>query len=256
MILYKTLRIREMIDVPKKHKDEITLSYFDKNTPNYTARRYKSVIGFINQQKKENCSLIDVGCGDGTVLNMFKTKTNISTFLGLDISKNYLRLVKERIGCDTFHGSILDDMVIKKINKKFDYVIIGAMLHHLIGESRDESKLWANKALQNAFSLLSFGGHLIILEPIYSPKGSMDIVFNIKKFITKFTVNRLNILKYDNNIGAPVVSYYDKETLIRLMKDCTSEKPIFERYISRNILLSMKLIGVKNRGELLLIYKK
>ena len=242
--------------VAEKHEDKITLSYFDNNTPNYTAKRYKAIIDFINQQNRENASLIDVGCGDGTVLKAFQEETNISEFTGMDISNNYLKLAKEKVGCNTFNGSILDDDLIKKIDKKFDYVVVGAILHHLIGDNRAKSRELAKKALKNAFELLSSSGHLIISEPTYSPKESMDRVFNIKNFITKFTDDRINILGYANNIGAPVVSYYDKNILMDMMKEYSSKKPIFENYTSHDIPLSMKLIGVKETGALLLIYEK
>ena len=245
-----------MNTVVEKHEDKITLSYFDNNTPNYTAKRYKAIIDFINQQNKENASLIDVGCGDGTVLKAFKDETTLSHFVGMDISNNYLELTEKKVGCDTFNGSILDDDLVEKIEKKFDYVIVGAILHHLIGDNRKESKALAKKALKNAFELLSPSGHLIIAEPTYSPQKSMDKVFNVKNFITRFTDDRINILGYENNIGAPVVSYYDKEILMDMMKDYSSKKPIFEKYTPHDIPLSLKLIGVKETGALLLIYEK
>jgi SAM-dependent methyltransferase len=237
-------------------KDKKTFSYFNKNTPTYTAKRYRTIINFVNNQKKEKASLIDVGCGDGTVLKAFKEETDIVDFMGMDISGNYLKLTKEQVGCDTFKGSILDIKLPQKIDRTFDYVIVGAILHHLIGDNRDESKEMAKKALKNAFDLLSPAGYLIISEPTYSPKESMDKVFNIKKFITKFTSDRINILGYDNNIGAPVVSYYDKEILTDMMQNYTSQKPIFENYNPHKISLSLKLVGVKETGALLLIYQK
>lgn len=242
--------------VAEEHKDKTTLSYFDENTPNYTAQRYESIIDFINKQKKENASLIDVGCGDGTVLKAFKDYTNITNFIGMDISKNYLELAEEKVGCDTFNGSILDLNLLEKIDKRFDYVVIGAILHHLIGENRDKSKELAKQALKNAFELLAPEGHLIISEPTYSPKESMDRVFNIKNIITKFTSDRVNILGYDNNIGAPVVSYYDRDILTQMMRELTSKEPVFEKYDSHDLSLSLKLVGVKETGALLLIYKK
>jgi len=245
-----------MNTVAEKHEDKVTLSYFDNNTPNYTAKRYKAIIDFITQQNKENASLIDVGCGDGTVLKAFKDETNVSNFIGMDISTNYLKLAEEKVGCDTFNGSILDDDLVEKIDKKFDYVVVGAILHHLIGDNRKESKELAQKALNNAFKLLSDNGHLIISEPTYSPEESMDRVFNIKNFITKFTDDRINILGYANNIGAPVVSYYDKKILMNMMQLYSSKKPIFENYTAHEIPLSLKLIGVEETGALLLIYEK
>jgi hypothetical protein len=84
----------------------------------------------------------------------------------------------------------------------------------------------------------------------------MDKVFNIKNFITKFTSDRINILGYDNNIGAPVVSYYDKSIIIDMMKDYTEKEPIFEKYNPHDLSLSLRMVGVKETGALLLIYQK
>jgi len=240
----------------EEHKDKTTLSYFDNNTPNYTADRYRDILNFVNQAGKENASLIDVGCGDGTVLKAFKEETEITRLTGMDIADNYLKLTQEKVGCETFQGSILDSNLIKKIDKKFDYVIVGAILHHLIGENREESYDLAKQALKNAFDLLLPKGYLIISEPTYSPKESMDKVFNIKKVITKFTSDRVNILGYDNNIGAPVVSYYDKSIIIEMMKEYTDKKAIFEKYNPHNLSLSLRIVGVKETGALLLIYQK
>jgi len=244
------------METVQEHKDETTLSYFDNNTPNYTAKRYREILNFVNQEGKKDASLIDVGCGDGTVLKAFKDETEIVQLTGMDISDNYLKLTKEKVGCETFNGSILDSNLMQKIDKKFDYVIVGAILHHLIGDTREESKELAKQALKNAFDLLSTNGYLIISEPTCSPKESMDKVFNIKNFITKFTSDRVNILGYDNNIGAPVVSYYDKNIIMDMMKEYTEKEPIFEKYYPHNLSLSLKLIGVKETGALLLIYQK
>ena len=244
------------METVQEHKDETTLSYFDNNTPNYTANRYRDILNFVNQEGKENASLIDVGCGDGTVLKAFKEETDILRLTGMDISKNYLKLTQEKIGCEIIHGSILDSNLIQTIDKRFDYVVVGAILHHLIGKNREESKNLAKQALKNAFDLLSPKGYLIISEPTYSPKESMDKVFNIKNLITKFTTNRVNILGYDNNIGAPVVSYYDKNIITEMMKDYTEREAIFEKYKPHELPLSLRMVGVKETGALLLIYQK
>lgn len=244
------------METVQEHKDETTLSYFDNNTPNYTADRYRDILNFVNQEGKENASLIDVGCGDGTVLKAFKEETDIAQLTGMDIADNYLKLTHEKVGCETFQGSILDSDLIQKIDKKFDYVVVGAILHHLIGENREESRQLAKQALKNAFDLLSPKGYLIISEPTYSPKESMDKVFNLKNFITKFTSDRVNILGYDNNIGAPVVSYYDKNIIKEMMKEYTEKEAVFEKYKPHELSLALRMVGVKETGALLLIYQK
>ena len=239
-----------------QHKDFQTHSYFDKNVPEYSENRYIPLINFINSKNKKNASLIDVGCGTGNILKNIKHQTGINDLFGIDISDNYLSLTKKVVDCKTLNASILDHDMADKVGKKFDYVIVGAILHHLIGDTREESKELANKALKNTLDLLKNGGHLIIFEPIFSPKSSMDRVFNVKKWITKITSKRLSLFGYWNNIGEPVVSYYDKEILQDMMKLYTQQEPSFCDYNAHHVPFIMRMAGISDKGNLTIIYEK
>jgi len=115
-------------------------------------------------------------------------------------------------------GSILDEKITDIVNEKYDFVIIGAVLHHLVGKNRKISKENVKLAISNALKILKTGGHLIILEPIFEPKISMDTLFYIKKFVISITNKRVPIFNYWFNIKAPLVSYLTEKELLKILK--------------------------------------
>lgn len=203
-------------------KDQATIAYFDKNVPEYSPERLRHLIATIKQFEKPQSSLADIGCGTGNVLATIKQSTSLKKLWGMDVSRMCLDKTKERVGCETLEGSILDDIFAKHSENKFDFVLVSAVLHHLIGKTRTESKHFARQAIANAMRITAPGGRLLILEPIFEPEMMMDAVFCVKKFVTKFTSERVGIGGYWNNIGAPIVSYYNFDELLGMIRTVPS----------------------------------
>ena len=84
---------------------------------------------------------------------------------GLDVSARCLEQTRERVDAETFLGSVLDRELVDSIGPKYDFAVVAAVLHHLIGDSRRESREHAKLAVANSKRLLKPGGHLIIHEP-------------------------------------------------------------------------------------------
>ena len=61
------------------------------------------------------------------------------------------------------------------------------------------------------------GGHLIVVEPTFSPAPALGLVFWVKKVVTTVTRRRIGVFGRWNNIGAPVVSYLTKDELVALL---------------------------------------
>jgi len=121
------------------------------------------------------------------------------------------------VGCDVHLGSIVDPGLATQIEQRFDFAVVAAVLHHLIGRTRAESRRYAQQAVHNAVSLLNPGGHLVVFEPVWYPRLVMDALFYVKKAVSSVTPNRVTFLDTWNNIGAPVVSYYSNEELLRMV---------------------------------------
>jgi SAM-dependent methyltransferase len=140
-------------------------------------------------------------------------EAGIKHVAGLDVSEKILAQAKERLGCETFHGSILDPSLIDSVPERFDFVVVAATLHHLIGPNRKDSKERARLAFKNSLDLAKPGGHVVIHEPIYEPRLSTWALFWVKKGVTSITSKRVAVGGYWANIGPPVVSYLTNQEL-------------------------------------------
>jgi SAM-dependent methyltransferase len=143
--------------------------------------------------------------------------TGIDQLVGVDVSEKSLALTRDRVGCDVHLGSIVDPGLATQIGRRFDFAVVAAVLHHLIGSTRAESRRYAQQAVHNALSLLNPGGHLVVFEPVWYPRLAMDALFYVKKLVSSITPKRVTIFDTWNNIGAPVVSYYSNEELLRMV---------------------------------------
>lgn len=197
--------------------DAATAAYFDEHVPEYSVERLEPTADFIRRHAGPSASLVDLGCGAGNTLEYLREATGVTDIAGLDVSRNLLERTRERLGCATYYGSIFDEDFVDSIGRSFDFVVIAAVLHHLIGKTRKESRELAKRALANSARLLHEGGHVVVLEPIFYPSIAMDAVFYLKKGVSRVTSKRVGVGGYWNNIGAPVVSYYTNEELIDMI---------------------------------------
>jgi SAM-dependent methyltransferase len=161
--------------------------------------------------------LLDIGCGTGNILQHIVQRTSVGTVHGMDVSSRCLDKTRESLDCPTHLGSILDDRFVASLETRFDFVLLAAVLHHLIGRTRSESKRYVARALRNALTLLKPNGYLIVLEPIFYPSLAMDCVFYLKKVVSSLTSRRVPLFDRWSNIGAPVVSYLTNEELVDLV---------------------------------------
>ncbi len=202
-----------MESIDQAPRDEATIAYFDSHVPEYSVGRLDRATAFVRTHASAGASLIDLGCGTGNTLVHLREQTPIGEVVGLDVSSRCLEITRGRIGCETYQGSIFDRSIVATIGRTFDFVLVAAVLHHLIGRTRSASRAYARAALENALRLLSPGGHLIVMEPVIYPSWAMDGLFFLKKGVSRITSRRVPIGGYWNNIGPPVVSYYTNEEL-------------------------------------------
>lgn len=117
-----------------------TIEYFDKEIPYFAPERYNFSIKMLKKYANSNSSLIDVGCGVGNILEFIDKSINLRRLAGIEPSLNLLSQAKRK-GFSVYHGNILDDSFISTINETFDFAILGAVLHHLVGRTDKKRKL-------------------------------------------------------------------------------------------------------------------
>lgn len=170
----------------------------------------------------------------------------------MDVSANALDAASQRVACRTLQASILEPNLGETIPHRFDFVVLAAVLHHLVASTRRESRGFASAALRAALGLLTDGGHLVIVEPTFSPRWAMDLVFSTKKQVTRFTSDRVEIRGTWNNIGAPVVSYYSPDELHGLVTQAGAE--VIELHNAEAKLRRLpRLLGVTGRWDTTII---
>ena len=138
----------------------------------------------------------------------------------MDVSSVSLQRVNERMPrVQTALVSVLDDDGLTPYHDQFDVVVIAAVLHHLIGPTRKASARDAMHGLRNSFRLVRPGGTLVVLEPVFKPRVASSSLFWLKRGTTSVTDQRVPLLGYWNNIGAPVVAFYTAEQVKGMVED-------------------------------------
>lgn len=198
--------------------DSKTVEYFNRYGPEYELDRMQHVVSVLQSEGHTGNSLVDIGCGSGNVIELIEKATPLKRFAGIDPSINYLNRTRERIPCSLFLGSILDRRFVEAIPERFDYALLGSVLHHLVGNTRKQSRQMAFEAMRNSLNLLKPRGILFVVDMVFTSSFLMDILFYTKKFFSTFTSDRVTIGSTWQNIGPPVVSYYTGEQLIRLVQ--------------------------------------
>lgn len=232
-------------------EDGKTLDYFDRFTPHYNPARFQFAIDYLKANGRAEHRLLDIGCGDGATLYLIQQHTPVRGLVGLDISGNYLRKAEQLVGCQTIEGSILDDELIDCHEGQFDFCTLGAVIHHLIGKDRRESLQFAEQCIRNSFRLLSPRGSLLIFEPTFRPAWLMTVAFWIKKIVTRFSNNRVEILRKWANLGQPIVSYYTDAQISHLAESLPDSK-----VVQNDVLDRLRLCGVIRRRGLGIVIRK
>jgi SAM-dependent methyltransferase len=237
-------------------KERNPVEYFDQNSPEYSIERFEYASEFIKSNIQPDSSLVDVGCGTGNILHFIISRTALKDVYGIDFTPSYVEIAKNKIGSNILLGSILDSTFVDSIGKKFDFVLLGAVLHHLIGKTRKQSKYNAALALKNGYKLLKRNGFLIVIEPTFSPSLAMDALFYLKRFVSRFTANRINIFSEWNNIGEPVVSYYTNEELQAMITQENMYKVYQKEIKDLKVHPILRFAGITRRSDTTIVAQK
>ncbi len=82
----------------------------------------------ISNLIKQNSTVLDLGCGDGELLNILKTKKNAKV-KGIDIDEDKIFKCFEK-GVPAYHGD-MEEILPHYKNKSYDYVVLSLTLHQV-----------------------------------------------------------------------------------------------------------------------------
>lgn len=237
--------------------DQRTEQYFEEHTPVYSLKKYKDVIAFLRDDANPQASLLDVGCASGGLLKIVIENTPIQDVSGVDVSPAYLEQCAAAVpNCSTYLASILDTDLKTAVGREFSYVVVGAVLHHLVGNTRQKSLVYAREGLVNAWSLVEAGGTLIIEEPTYRPQWLMSWLFYVKRLVSSVVPGRVTLFGHWNNLGEPVVSYFSHTALVQEASGLPGATLVLDMKRPRKRSVAWRLIGVRERAGSLLALRK
>ena len=133
----------------------------------------KKEFKIISELIENNTRVLDVGCGDGTLMKYLKDKKNVDT-RGLEISKKNVQICTSK-GLSVIEGNAEKDLH-QFPNLSFDYVILSQTLQAFYNPEKviDALLRVANKAI---VTIPNFGHWKVRVHLLF--KGTMPITENL-----------------------------------------------------------------------------
>lgn len=112
----------------------------------------------IASQIKDGSSVLDVGCGNGRLLEVLENKK--INYLGVDNSEELIALAKKNY--PNYDFKVIDILDLEPIERKFDFIISVAVLHHIPSQELRQQALQQLKKIakeQIIFSVWKMWGN-------------------------------------------------------------------------------------------------
>lgn len=122
-------------------RDNLSYETKSKETYNYKAINYDDTFDgkftrpfkkiLLNKvQIKDNDTLLDVACGNGTLLSEFKNKYNSYSLkgIGIDLSDEMIAIAKNKYSNLEFYNSSCENLIVK--DNSIDVITVSASFHH------------------------------------------------------------------------------------------------------------------------------
>lgn len=230
--------------------------FFDIYADVYASnRRHPHDDMFINFIKKSNTksSLLDIGGGAGLFAKLLKDEIPFMNITIVDPSKELLAKIKDE-SINMKIGYLPNNIELSY--KSFDYIHIKMVIHHLVGNNINNSKLQLRESLKSIRRLLKDGGYILLHDYYYesfiSPSIGRNIIFYALKLQNMLHVK---IPAKEFRIGLQVL-FYTRAELRSMLAECGFEIcEIHQEFISNNDIRS-RLLLLNNFGSIAIIAKK
>lgn len=153
--------------------------------------RISKVLRLIGSNK----SIVDLGCGDGFIMDRIKSANN--SVVGVEVAESAIK--KSRAKGYKVYDLLLEGNWSNKINEKFDVVFAGEIIEHIFD---------TDNFLQNIRKILKNNGRLIVTTPNLTSLGRRIMFFFGKSPLIEVTAR-----SYD----AGHIRYFTGKTLTDLL---------------------------------------
>ncbi len=178
---------------------------------------------WIKKKSNNKNKILDVGCGDGTLV--FKLHNQDNNIVGIDIDKGIIEVAKN----NNKHKNIkfiTGDFIETTFKEKFDAIIFVASIHHMNYED----------ALNKSKELLNNNGVLLIVG-LSKPSSFFDWFIEIIRIIPSFIISKIKSnktseeLNIKTNYDIPSMKYIRNSTKKILIKNYKFRYGIHYRYL-------------------------
>lgn len=199
------------------------------SSQSYHQQREK-IIEIITSQQLEVKSILDVGCGNGSLCRDFRNKFPDSRIVGVDISKDNLDIAEKLHSKNNIEYYKSDTRSLPFDNETFDVVICANTLKYLGTEENEIT------AVKEQLRILKSGGLLLITDG-----DDENIRYSSESMSSKNTIKEYAKLQGDTRCGSRLLSIaklvdlkYVKTDTIVLKEDSFNEK-MAGRIMAENI---------------------
>jgi len=108
-------------------------------------------------------TILDVGCADGTLMELIKQNNPTARVIGIDLNKNAIYQASLK-GLEVYYMAL--ENVKKELNIEFDCIIFSSVLHEISSYAEKNKFTFKpiKNALEHAYSLLKENGQIIIRD--------------------------------------------------------------------------------------------
>ncbi|MBL7053639.1 class I SAM-dependent methyltransferase [Patescibacteria group bacterium] len=184
----KQIKVRQILDKSKQAWEEIA-DEFSKSRENLWPE-----LSPLTKYVKDNNSVLDLGCGNGRVYDLFKHR-NIK-YTGIDKSAKLIAKAKQRIQASNANFIVGDALNMPFKQSKFDVIFSIAFLHHI------PTKKLQLKTLNDCYNILKPGGIMIISVwnfwqiNLIKKYKIWQIFLGQKNILIPFTLKSKKIMRY------------------------------------------------------------
>lgn len=200
---------------------------------------HKKYVRIIKSKVGKSSRILDIGCSTGHLLYLLR-KSGYTNLFGIDPSPKCkeIALSKFKIVIESA------DLFLFNSNKKYDFIILAAMLEHL----RE-----VRKAISKANSLLSEGGYVFISVP-----DAGNFYLNLEEPFGEFSVEHINFFSVSSlyQLMLNFTCVYmksDKKVIYSVWKKGSELRTSIKRYIGASNHKLAKLKKVIDQAPLKLI---
>lgn len=195
----------------KEHQNETLNDFFYK---------WPAIKKYLPKNRK--ITILDFGCGSGILFEKLKKLNPHSRLIGIDVSKEAIKLAREKFPNDNFY-IIQDGQTFPISDKSIDFILATDVIEHVYE---------TNKTLAEFYRILKPDGKLLLTTPYHG-----------------LIKNLIIVLFYFEKIFDPVeahIRFYTKKSLFSVLKKYKFEIQKYN-YFGRFYPLSRAILVLANK---------